>query len=642
MPVVTPAPGNEYGSVAATIADRRGERVSTDLEETGDGNLLYVVAPDSLSEHAILALQRRLFERGPDAGAFGIITGLTPELAISLYEREVQDDGTHCVLLRKEDRDIRSPDDTTLVLTREDATVDRLRDVVDDGMASLSTMTDGQSIHTFLTDGYICGFPTDADVTDYDGSQPNCVEAGERDCPLDGELIPVENLAVPHVFLNSCASMVPSNSSHGLPVHVGMGLLRGAASLVGGYRPMHGLPQETALHHALLRAGYTAAERCDLLNRNAHATNLKPLPYATFGRPGITVSDPKASRGTVDVRSGDLTAVRCHDVSAHVIDFRIPSDAAGDARPLLENSLEAHADWPLFYTTFQDSGGMRVLVYSWGRIQAEELRFRVLPDGSRSADRAVMRSSLANARKLDRLGLLDRKARGQVKSLRNRVDGLAEQQYRQEYHANAYRDVSRRLDGVLDDVENLGERLLAILERRGPGFLSEDYDDRVRKTDVKVATTDCYDCGRPVFETSVADATGVVERCLGFCAYCINVYDVPALGAGNPTHPVVHGDLTLSTPACTEIAIEFTNPRDHHVDAIFYPWLWSNWDEHRGESVFIPESTTARLEPGETRTETFELDVGPLNPGTYSVYGYVLGNLEVYLSCRKLVVSGGD
>lgn len=638
MPVVTPTLDDEYGAVAAEIADRRGERVHGSLESAGVGELLYVAGPGELTEHRLLALQRRLDDRGPTAGSFGVITGLTPERALALYERTPAGDGIHCVMLRKEDRDVRSPDEATEVLTRETATVDRFERLVEAGLSSLSAMTDGQSIHTFLSDGYLCGFPSDVDVTGYDDPQPNCVVDGERDCPLEGELIPVDDLSIPHVFLNSCASMVPSNSSRGLPVHVGMGLLAGATSLIGGYRPMHGLPQEAALHHALLRAGRPAAERCYLLNRNAHAIDLKAYPYAAFGRPDATVADPVEPEATVEVVADDEPLVRCRNVSAHVVDVTVPGDAVAGKSPVLRNDVEAQADWPLYYAAFPTDDGVRVLVYSWGRIETDELRFRLVDGESRTADHEVMRSSLSNVRGIDRLGLLDRKARGQLKNVRNRVGGLADEAYRQRYDANAYREADDRLDRVLDDLEDVRERLLSILDGRGPGFLSEDYDDRVVKTGVGTADDDCYDCGRPVFTTRVADVAREVERRLGFCPYCINVFDVPATADG-PAYPEIRGDLSLASTARTEITVSFTNPLDRTMDATVYPWLWSNWDEHRGAPVFAPDSTTARLDPGETFAASFELDVAPLEPENYSVYAYVVGNLDVFLSCRKLVVA---
>lgn len=640
MPVVTPDQDDEFGAVAAEIADRRDERVHADVPSAGAGELLYVAGPMALTEHRLLALQRRLADRGPSAGSFGVITGLTPERALALYERAPSESGTHCVMLRKEDRDVRSPDDRTEVLTRETATVDRFERLADEGIASLSTMTDGQSIHTFLSDGYLCGFPSAVDVTAYDDPQPNCVVDGERDCPLEGGLVPVDELSIPHVFLNSCTSMVPANSSRGLPVHVGMGLLRGATSLIGGYRPMHGLAQEAALHHALLRAGRPAAERCYLLNRNAHATNLKAYPYATFGRPEATVADPVEPEATVEVVAGDETLVRCRDVSAHVVDVTVPGAAVDGPSPALQNDVEAQADWPLYYAAFPEDDGVRVLVYSWGRIETDELRFRLVGDEPRVADHEVLRSSLSNVRGLERLGLLDRKARGQLRNLRNRVAGLADDEYRRRYDANAYRVSGGRLDGVLEDLTNVRERLVSILDGRGPGFLSEDYDDRVVKTGVGTAEEDCYDCGRPVFTTRVADVSRAVERWLGFCPYCINVFDVPAVGDA-PAHPRVLGDLTLAPAARTEVTVEFTNPLDRTMEATVFPWLWSNWEEYRGEPVFTPGSTTTRLGPGETHAAPFELDVAPLAPETYSVYAYVVGNLDVYLSCRKLVVADG-
>lgn len=324
-----------------------------------------------------------------------------------------------------------SPDDETTVLTRESATAEVLVDLVDDGLHSLSPMLDGQSIHTFLSDGFICGFPSDVDVSNYNDPLPICVDDGDRNCPLDGELVPADSLTIDHVFINSCASTIPSGCVTGLPVNVGLGLLKHASSLIGGYRPKDGLPQEAALHHALLRAGYSAAERCYILNKNSHALDFEAYPYVVFGQPEHALSVSPDRSYTVDVTDGGdaKSIVAVSNVNDHVVDVVLSDVPQCDAsRTALRNRLDDQKDWPLFYSTFREPTRVRVLVYSWGKIQADQLEFEMTTDALPNSDFDRISNSIANATGLKRLGMLDRKAQGQLTDIQNQIAGLPPKQ----------------------------------------------------------------------------------------------------------------------------------------------------------------------------------------------------------------------
>lgn len=641
MPVVGPPTGSDFRDLAEEIASERSESVTTELERCREGTVIYVTSPSELATSEVLWLQRRLLRRGPRDGGFGVITGFTPAEARALYRRSSPRGSRHCLLLRKEDRDIRSPDEEATVLNRETTTVDQFRGLTDDGLVSLSSAIDGQDIHAYLSDGLLCGFPSDVDVSSYEQPLPNCVVDGDRSCPLDGELIAVDELDIGHVFLNTCASMVPSNSTTGMPVHLGIGLLASCASLVGGYRPMNGLPEEAALHYALLREGYSASERCYLLNRNSHALDLEPHPYAVFGRPGATVPEPDSGEFGVEIAADDGgVEVTCADTSAHVVDFVVPDEHIdGEGRTLLRNVNDEQSSWPLYYATFPTDGGIRVLVYSWGRIDAETLQFRLVGrDGRLSEDVAIVKDSLANLRGLNQLGLLDRKARGQLQNLRNQATGFTEVFEQQRYRANAHREVARKIDRIMDDIDAIRERLRARLDDRGAGFFYDDYKDQTIRTNAALEAEECYHCGRPVFLKTQTALDGTVQRVVGYCPYCINVVDVPTDPGDGLSYPEIRGDLWAGDVERTSVSVSFTNPADVPMVATFFPWLWSGRPEFRGAPVFEPEARTARLNPGETRSPSFEVDVSQLERDSYSVYAYVIGNLDVYLTSRKLLV----
>lgn len=639
MVVISPD-DDPYRAVAEDVAADRSDEVVSTVEAADDEPALYVCHPLSLTPGAALELQRRLEERGPRDGAFGIITGRTAADARALYEREPADDDRHCVLLRKEDRDIWSPDEETVVFGRHDATVGEMESLDAEGLASLSTMTDGRSIHTFLSDGYVCGYPT---VGDHQFAEPTprCVEGGERDCPLDGELLPADQFGPSHVFLNSCASTIPDTGTYGLPVHVGMGLLTNAASLIGGYRAMEGLPEETAFHYALLRAGYTAAERCYLLNRNSHALDLEAYPYVLYGRPDLTVGQPTEQSYEIDLSETDgELRIEAADVSAHAIEVTIPNDRLPDRTPItVENRNDDHENWPLYYAALPEGDVTRVFVYSWGRIEADRI---VAAVGTESLDDRldVVRRSLSNLQGIEALGLADRKMKGQSTNLRNQVHGLASEYDQRRYRANAYRSLEDRMSTVEDGLDNVRDRLLTALDGRGPGFLSDEYGDRVLQRSTVVADEECYHCGRPVFVKELEDPQRVVRRRIGLCPRCINVFDAPVVD-GEGAYPRIYGDLLFEDVDRRTVEIEFTNPQSWPVRAAYHPWFWANQDDVRGRPLFDPETVEVELEPGETKAVEFEVDVGSVPQDAYTLYAYVVGNMDVYLSMRRLLVTDG-
>jgi hypothetical protein len=285
-------------------------------------------------------------------------------------------------------------------------------------------MTNGRSIHSFLTGGYICGIPTKVDPTLSDTQLPDCVSDGVADCPLSGDLIHADQLDVPFVFLNSCTRMVTGGytdmaTDSDFPVHVGLNLLQTASSLIGTYRPIDGLPKENALHYNLLRAGYGPLERCYLLNRNAEACNLKSHPYVHFGHPARHVSDPLDQEYdveyTVDKRSISLTAT---DIESPLIDvcLPIPEGVSAPENRVVKNRTGKYESAFLNYSLFVEDNRLRLLVYSWGRLEAERLDFDVeVPDRGK---KRMIAESLDNLQNLRELTISDSKLGGQIENLK--------------------------------------------------------------------------------------------------------------------------------------------------------------------------------------------------------------------------------
>jgi hypothetical protein len=87
MAVIAPGNDDDFLNLAREIATDRDEPLVSEIESAPDGPAVFVTAPNQLTEHDALTLQKRLHERGPTAGAFGIITGLTVDNARELYHR---------------------------------------------------------------------------------------------------------------------------------------------------------------------------------------------------------------------------------------------------------------------------------------------------------------------------------------------------------------------------------------------------------------------------------------------------------------------------------------------------------------------------------------------------------------------------
>lgn len=638
MIVVCNSEVGSYRQLAAEIAADNDTEVVDSVAEAGDGPLLYVTEPTDVDEAVVLSLQQRLAELGPDAGGFGVITGHTASAARKLYERGAADGvdasqrSEHSILLREETNDWFSYDDETSVSTGDDVTVADLGSTFSD-LESLSMLVHGRSMHFFFGDGLLCGFPKSR-PKQFDGPQPYCVtDDGQMDCPLEGNLLHADEIRVPHQFVDSCASMLPENDYEGVPVHVGMGLLDGATNLISAYRQIDSLPQLSLLHYCLVRAGYTGAERCYLLNHAASTYNTAVYPYMLFGHPETVASS--SGDQSVEVESIEGNQVTLRDVDAHVVDVRLDLPVSGEEL-YVRNRTDALADAPVYAVAFESGDGVRLLVYTWGRFELDELVLEVDASPVRRDEQSITVDALGNADRLRSLNFLDSKAKGQLKDLRNRIEGFGDDVHEQRYDVNAHREVGEQISNVTDALGRIEDRVRLKLEGRYSTFLSDDYREDFRRTATNAVDRNCPNCGRGVFEKRMESASGVARRLRDICPLCGVTADVPALD-GPVGRPRVDGEL-VPVHDDVEIDVAFRNRRDVPVRATYVPWLGTDNDEYRGRDVFEPDAVTTRLAPGEQQSVTFEVDVSDLEPNEYWVCGYVLGNLNVYQGLRKMVV----
>lgn len=629
MVVYAPTDG-EYRAVAEAVADDRGERVVSALQSVEDPTapVIYVGAPGDVSASDLLFLQERLCRKGPADAAFGVVTGLTPESARDLYfERQSGDD--HVVVTDKQlPEGLEFGPHTTGVTGSVSA--DRVASLADRRLESCSLETHGWSIHLTLSDGYVCGVPESLDVAAFEGPHPACVEDGERDCPLDGELVSAERLDAAHVFLGSCVSMI-DNNLHGLPVHVGLGLLDGADSLVGAYRPAATHPIEAVLHHALLRAGYDLIERCYVLLRNSHVNSIMAYPYVPFGDPDATSAravDPSYD-ATVE-RDGDRTLVRATDVDAHVVDVTIPDErvAPTDDRYYAWTSESDYSESPLCYTAFEVEDGVRLVVYAGDRITASSLELVVSPAPVASETRRVARDSLRRASASRDFNLLSGSATDQFDGLWHQVHDFPEKVSNEGYDATVAESVREEVERPFGNVRALKRHLLDIASE---GFrLSDKYRTRAVDDDVFPEARACPVCGSRVFVKQVGDGTGT-RRAIGHCTRCGPIYDVPTTaGDRSPPRPTLLVDSDREETVRT-VTVEFRNPADVEMRTAIRPFrVGAGTETEEGESFFDPVTVETTLAPGERVEADFELDTGLVDTAKAHLGASVVGNLSAF------------
>lgn len=630
-------------SLADEIAADRNEEVVTDLSELGNERVVYLALYEDISEADIIRLQERLLNRGPEAG-FSLVSGRDATEARSLYDRETEAADDHCLLLRETDEDWFSYDDDTTVLRGETASVGHVEDLLDDGVESLSWIAHGRSMHLFLRDSFVCGYPSSGMTGDYQGPQPYCVtDKDERDCPLDGELMSAEEISVPHVFLNSCSSLFPENDWTGMPVHVGANLLESAESLIGSYRQIRGaFPHLVALHYCLLRAGYDLAERVYYLNQATHQMGVEKYPYVGFGRPSATVSNPTDSTyvSRISERTDYVEAV-VEDVDTHVLELEVPANMFEDAgEAYVRNVSEKYKDAPIYFTVTKDRDNLRVLIFTWGAIDADELRFEIHPRPVLADEREVISDVIKNSHLIDDLSITDKKYRNQFSDLRNQVGGFADIVLEERFHTNQYRETRNKVQRALESVETMQHRLVSVLGEMSPPRLAAQYKSKVVNTKSDVQWEGCWRCDRSVFQKHLETPLRGARRTIGVCPKCGALFDVPREEDGTIAPPRIRDNHQYVEQGEVEpIRVEFENPLEHSMVVTMYPLLGTGIQQPRGAlDVFDPERVERRVGPGETVRETFSVDTSILEQNEYWILCYVVGNANIYEGVSKMIV----
>jgi hypothetical protein len=656
--VVYTTDDGEFGELAEEIAADRGESLVREFEVAleSDEPVLYVDAPARIEERRLLPLQERLTDRGPETGGFGVITGYTAAEAADLYfprpeagvEAEEGDGKQNALLPRTPPKDLLDPPNAT-VLADQEITAEDVADLADERLQSFQIASSGRPIHVFLSDGLICGIPKSYDVEEFPGRDPFCVEDGDFECPMDGELVHSQSIDADHFFLMSCSSTI-DNGTAGLPVNVGLGLLDGADSLIGTYRVGFNQPPELLLHHALLSAGYDVSERCYALNRSATTNGIMLDPYVAFGRPDAGVADPHEPEfevgiesepepksnetGLDDARAAETTLhddlrVRLTDVDAYVADVRIPEAKVPryDDRLYVRNLSDT--DERIYYGVFEEAGDARLLVYTGGRMQFDELELEVSPHPARYVERRTAVASAENVRRTAAMGFLSSDAADRLVQLDTQIRKLPVKVEDENFDADHHADLEQDFSILHGQVNAIREELLATIRDRAD-FVHFEYAPNAAAADVYRHPHDCRICGeRPVFIKQITGWSGESKRLLASCPRCSFVFDVPASEKTvEPSYPKVDCELDADGPRHHPVEIEFTNPTDDPMQATFQPLVLHR--DNEANDFFEPEEREVLLLPGETHAAEFTIDTALLPHDMYFVMGVVVGNLDVY------------
>jgi hypothetical protein len=144
--VVYTTDDGEFGAVAERIATDRDESVTSELAVAleSDEPVVYVDDPSNVVEEPLLELQQRLLDRGPERGAFGVVTGYTPEAAEDLYFPGEESNGEDTLLFsRHPPEDLPDPPNAT-VFEKAGVTASNLQDLTDEKRRSFEIEAGGR------------------------------------------------------------------------------------------------------------------------------------------------------------------------------------------------------------------------------------------------------------------------------------------------------------------------------------------------------------------------------------------------------------------------------------------------------------------------------------------------------------------
>ena len=623
-----------FQEVAEEIASERGTRLRRTLDDCGREPVVYVDPPSALREDKLLKLQKRQLRYGPKEGRFSVVTGYSADHARDLYFQDRSEGrGPHGVVSMHPVCGFEYDDVTVLDESQVTASaIDELQS--EDRLQSLSILSGGWSMHLNLHDGYICGYPSDEDVSEYDAREAYCVQDGEMDCPLEEKQLRADSIDANDVFMLSCASVIDNNTA-GLPVHVGMGVLTSANTMIGSYRVSPNLPCEALLHCVLVRAGYSLSERCYYLNQNAAAIDLKSHPYVPFGVPEASSPAP-VRHASPDVNvEDDEVLIFPNESETNLINVVVPKDKLPDSETYYLRTESGSSPVPVFYYTAVERDGLRVVVYAGNEVNWEGTVFRVEPRPVRYEDRRAITDCLENAMDCHKIGMVKTDTgQKQLKNLFYAVRSMAKTISGEKYAVHKSDEISERIDSVLSESTVIGSEIIKSVQDRGEPM--KTYGHRALGDGAYTSDQNCHACGRRLFIRGGASVSGTVRRKQGTCPRCGAVFDVPVPKDRKVTPPKIRDRAADAEDDTLSWTVTFENELDHHVYCSVAFRLFDFVNLYT-EPISPVEADTS-LEAGARMEIPFEIDLGSLPDNYYQTFAYITANNQLYTAMRPLLV----
>jgi hypothetical protein len=557
-------------------------------------------------------------------------TEILSRLAVKheLYRRQPL--GSSAWLFTAETRDHPTDPEVTL-LTHEQATAAHVEMLQDPDLLAVWGHSREDLLH--LGPDAICGLSAEVPVAGSPGPFPACVHDGH--CIKNGELLRANRLPAKVLLLGGCNLMRLGGRGGFAPEFtIAFSAQEGAcAVVVASRRTRFGLHQDQILMHQLMKGGMPLGEAVRVTNNALPFLGPESPDFLVLGEGDWRPFGPGDGRAHVEVSAdGEGWLVDCSDVDAHYVEARIPKlEGEPHVQPLEGPFEEAfHAISP------EPDGGARVILFGWGRLRADRLRFRVTTEPPARAEGEALTAALRN-HVYDRLfaSYLPRfeNQRQELHSLGAHIARhLTEAAYRPSEHArvSAKAAEAAALLGRLD--ESLCRYLLDKVGRGAFVWMEQctEVDGSFHVAE-HLEPVPCPYCGSPVarkvlrhrFEPAAA-------REFALCQSCGNVWDVP-LGGINP---LLEGPDHLARGGVHSQTVLVANPDDRPRRG----WLGFRVYQAEKHGVVVePAATEVTLEPGGTARVEFTVRLGRGMPAHLEYErGFWVGELSVSVFQRNV------
>lgn len=293
-------------------------------------------------------------------------------------------------------------------------------------------------------------------------------------------------------------------------------------------------------------------------------------------------------------------------------------------------NLVVSVDEELYYLLYEHGEEYRLLLYSTGDLERDELTIEITGRPVCSTQVERVHRALDSGERLANFGILNDDVMTKLQNLRRQTRRFPEAVFDHNYDAQAHTKRERRTGELTGNVGAIADELVSDLKTESE-YLSQKYGHRAVDHGGEPFTEVCASCGRELFLKHAFDGRDT-RRTIGLCPRCGVVFDVPN-SDGNPTgRPIVHSDEMVDESEDVVISIEFTNPTERTAVTRVVPTIRRRGHTNKsGVSMFTPEDRRIQVSPGKTVDAEFEFHAGSVHNNQYIIIGYVLSDLELYM-----------